>query len=635
MKLKPNTQLQGGVYTIVKTLGSGGFGITYLVESGSKKLCVKEFFPGDYYTRGENGIDVRVISERFGHDMMRYRAKFRKEALNIARFNVDNIVRIHDVFDENNTSYYVMDYIDGESLYDIVRNNGAPLSEARALRYIRQAASALSHIHSHNTVHLDIKPNNIMIRRHDDMAMVIDFGLSKHFNEDGTPSSTTPGGFSRGYTPLEMYQTQVERMFLPTTDIYSLGATLYTLLTGAVPPEATEIPLNGLPRMPDTISAATRNAIIRAMQPNPAHRPQTIEEFLTLLNGDEIPDITKVIDEPPVKNGASHDNTSDIETEVEHSDTPAVRKVREAIKSHFAEAGRRGIVIGTNKSEKLITEIFVDGNIFLRICSVANGMGRCSMYAKSQVVLESVTKLVNEGKFAMSLGKEYKYGNNPQQLIQAIGNVVNGLSGRLTEKQIVAKTEVENRGVKLGLDVFLRALLIPGLFALLAVVLIDIDHPSFGAVMCAGPAFIFALIFMSLLMGDRRKNTLKAKIPFLIISLFFLIFIIFGVIDRWMMVLKDYGWGCLEWDLSHEGFFTLAVYGGLSLVYLIITSVIKYSEYKKLSVVTAIISIIAIVIGIFLFGEIYHKDMFTGPYCFLIAPLVLLCFIDRRRITVK
>ena len=633
MKLKPNTQLQGGVYTIVKTLGSGGFGITYLVESGSKKLCVKEFFPGDYYTRGENGIDVRVISERFGHDMMRYRAKFRKEALNIAHFNVDNIVKIHDVFDENNTSYYVMDYIDGESLYDIVRNNGAPLSEARALRYIRQAASALSHIHSHNTVHLDIKPNNIMIRRHDDMAMVIDFGLSKHFNEDGTPSSTTPGGFSRGYTPLEMYQTQVERKFLPSTDIYSLGATLYTLLTGTVPPEATEIPLNGLPKMPDTISATTRNAIIRAMQPNPAHRPQTIEEFLTLLNGD----IIEVIYELPVENGASHDNTSDIETEVEHSDTPAVRKVREAIKSHFAEAGRRGIVIGTNKSEKLITEIFIDGNIFLRICSAANGMGRCSMYAKSQVVLESVTKLVNEGKFAMSLGKEYKYGNNPQQLIQAISNVVNGLSGRLTEKQIVTKTEIEHRGVKLGLNVFLRALLIPGLFALLAFVLIHIDHPRIGAHMCTGPAFIFALIFMSSLIGDRRKNTLKAKIPFLIISLFFLIFIIFGVIDRWMIVLRDLGWGWREWELSYKGFFTLAVYGGLSLVYLIITSVIKYSEYKKLSVVTAVISIIAIVIGIFLVGEAYKDgdDMFTGPYCFLIAPLILLCFIDRRRITVK
>ena len=402
MELKPNTQLQEGVYTIIKTLGSGGFGITYLAESGSKRLCIKEFFPGDYYTRCENGTDARVISERFSKDMKRYRTKFRKEALNIARFNVDNIVKIHDVFDENNTSYYVMDYIDGESLYDIVRNNGAPLSEARALRYIRQAATALAHIHSQNTVHLDIKPNNIMIRRRDDMAMVIDFGLSKHFDEDGTPSSTTPGGFSRGYTPLEMYQTQKERKFLPSTDIYSLGATLYTLLTGVVPPEATEIPLNGLPKMPETISATTRNAIIRAMQPNPNHRPQTIDEFVALLDGDEIPDITEVIDEPPVEEDTHLDANAnrgvqdDVHAEDDAHDTPALRKIKDAITKHFDEAGRRGLIINTNKKDRLITEIFVEDKLFLRIISRANAIGQYRVYAKSQTVVEIVTKIVNQ-----------------------------------------------------------------------------------------------------------------------------------------------------------------------------------------------------------------------------------------------
>lgn len=644
MELKPNTQLQEGVYTIIKTLGSGGFGITYLAESGSKRLCIKEFFPGDYYTRCENGTDARAISERFSKDMKRYRTKFRKEALNIARFNVDNIVKIHDVFDENNTSYYVMDYIDGESLYDIIRNNGAPLSEARALRYIRQAATALAHIHSQNTVHLDIKPNNIMIRRRDDMAMVIDFGLSKHFNEDGTPSSTTPGGFSRGYTPLEMYQTQKERTFLPSTDIYSLGATLYTLLTGVVPPEATEIPLNGLPKMPETISATTRNAIIRAMQPNPNQRPQTIDEFVALLDGDEIPDITEVIDEPPVEEDTHLDANAnrgvqdDVHAEDDAHDTPALRKIKDAITKHFDEAGRRGLIINTNKKDRLITEIFVEDKLFLRIISRANAIGQYRVYAKSQTVVEIVTKIVNQGKTSISLDKEYSVGNAPQKLIQSLSTIISEIGWRLNDRHITVKTEVEHAGSRIVFDVLLWSAMLPGLFALIAWTLINIDHPNIGAVMCSGPAFSLALIFLSIFRGNREPAIVKIKSIAAVVSLFFLIFILFGVIDRWMIYDNsdyDYAW-LASWRMSGDGKATLIVYAISLCVYFIAMVYIKFKQYVKWGYILAIIGVSypLYVTGI-ANGWGYSSEEVFITYLIILIPLVLLSFIDRKRYKIE
>lgn len=297
MNLQPNTLLQGGKYRIEKVLGQGGFGITYLgLQTGlERKVTIKEFFMKEYCNRNEATSDVSIGSQGSYELVERFRAKFIKEARLIAAIDNPHIVRIHDIFEENETAYYVMEYIDGGSLKNLVTQQGA-LTENEALGYIRQAAEALNYIHSQKILHLDIKPANILLR-HGKEIVLIDFGISKRYDKDGGQTSTTPIGISKGYAPMEQY-SGVDN-FTPCTDIYSLGATLYYLLTGLVPPEANEVNDNGLPALPATISSTTRQVIEQAMQPRRKDRPQTIQEFLELLKNTnhEVDDTTIVIEE--------------------------------------------------------------------------------------------------------------------------------------------------------------------------------------------------------------------------------------------------------------------------------------------------------------------------------------------------
>lgn len=154
--------------------------------------------------------------------MGRFKEKFIKEAKTIARLDHPNIIHIHDVFVENNTAYYVMEYIEGESLGDVVRRCG-PLAEKDAVEYIRAVASALDYIHQRRIMHLDIKPANVMLRKEDNRAILIDFGLSKQYDAEGNQTSSTPLGISAGYAPMEQYQQGGVQEFSPETDIYSLG----------------------------------------------------------------------------------------------------------------------------------------------------------------------------------------------------------------------------------------------------------------------------------------------------------------------------------------------------------------------------------------------------------------------------
>ena len=284
--LAAGTELKGGDYRIISTLGRGGFGVTYLAEQTGmqRKVCIKEFFPKDYYRRDEDTSHVVLEADSFGPMMERFKDKFLKEARTIARFKHPNIIAIYDIFEENDTAYYVMEYIEGRSLKSLVVANGA-LGERDAVGYITQVASALEYVHSRNTVHLDVKPDNVMLSDEDGSAVLIDFGLSKHYDGAGEQTSTTPVGISRGYAPMEQYQTAGVTTFRPATDIYSLGATLFTLVTGAVPPEASVVNEEGLPTLPKSLSAGVRSAIERSMQSRIKDRPQSIAEFMQLLNG--------------------------------------------------------------------------------------------------------------------------------------------------------------------------------------------------------------------------------------------------------------------------------------------------------------------------------------------------------------
>lgn len=289
--LKTNAVLQNGKYRIEGVLGQGGFGITYLASQVAlnRKVTIKEFFMKELCNRDEQTSQVSVPSMGSVDTVARFRAKFVKEAQTIAALNNPHIIHIHDIFEENGTAYYVMDYLSGGSLSDLVQRNGV-LAEATALGYIRQVADALSYIHARNINHLDIKPSNVLIDGSGN-AVVIDFGLSKRYDETGSQTSTTPVGISHGFAPLEQYQPGGVSTFSPTTDIYSLGATLYKLLSGQTPPNATALLEADLDLSRLSASPSTKAAIAAAMQPKRKGRPQTVEAFIAMLDEKVAPSV--------------------------------------------------------------------------------------------------------------------------------------------------------------------------------------------------------------------------------------------------------------------------------------------------------------------------------------------------------
>ena len=286
--LPVGSSLQKGKYVILKALGQGSFGITYLAKTKFEakgplgavfvdaKVAIKEFFMSDY--SGRQGTSVSC-SGSLHADYMR---KFRREAEHLSHFHHDNIVRVLELFEENNTLYYVMEYIEGGSLNDhIPQNIGLP--EQETLSLARQVGEALSYMHGQKALHLDLKPGNIMLRD-DGRPVLIDFGLTKQYTDEGEPeSSTTIGLGTRGYAPMEQANYQKDKTFAPTLDIYAFGATIFKMLTGLTPPEADRIFNEGFPISWLTerkVSDATIQMVQKCMAPRKADRYQTIDAVL-------------------------------------------------------------------------------------------------------------------------------------------------------------------------------------------------------------------------------------------------------------------------------------------------------------------------------------------------------------------
>jgi len=317
MHLKNGTSLQNGRYRIESVLGQGGFGITYLAVQSvlNRKVAIKEFFMKDLCNRDVDTFQVSVPSVGSKELVEKFKNKFIKEAQTIAGLNNPHVIRIYDVFEENGTAYYVMEYHGGGSLADFVKT-GDSLPERQALHYIRQIADALQYIHERKMNHLDVKPGNVLLDD-DGNAVLIDFGLAKRYDAEGNQTSTTPVGISHGYAPFEQYKKGGVGTFSPATDIYSLGATLYRFITGKTPPEADVVGEEGLPPFPKHISSSTAEAITQSMQLLRKDRPQTVADFLALLDAPSVdaPEIT-VIDKPTAheddteKNGKTDNNGS-------------------------------------------------------------------------------------------------------------------------------------------------------------------------------------------------------------------------------------------------------------------------------------------------------------------------------------
>lgn len=284
MQLKPNTELQGGKYRIIRVLGQGGFGITYLAEHTmlDKQVAIKEFFTKEYCGRDETTSHITIGTLNSKELVGQLRNKFIKEAKNISKLHHLNIITIHDIFEENDTAYYVMEYVNGASLSEMIKENGA-INESSAIKFIHKIGEAVEYMHSLNMNHLDVKPANIMIRKSDGEPILIDFGLSKQYDASGGQTSTTPIGISHGFAPIEQYRPGGVSTFSPQTDIYALGATLFNLITGNVPPHYSDILEEGLPELPSNISQKIVDAIEHAMEIKRNKRPSSVKQFFDEL----------------------------------------------------------------------------------------------------------------------------------------------------------------------------------------------------------------------------------------------------------------------------------------------------------------------------------------------------------------
>jgi len=280
--------LQSGKYTIERVIGAGGFGITYYARHNGlgHYFAIKEFFISAYCMRNSvqktvmlQGIDPAVYDK--------YRQKFIEEAQILARLDHQNIVKVTDIFQENNTAYIVMPFIEGQTLQQLVTQKGR-LDYDTAVNYIAQLSEAVDYIHQRDILHRDIKPDNIIITPAD-KAILIDFGSAREFIHDKTQQHTSI--FTQGYAPLEQYSTSSKKGSY--SDIYSLGATFYFALTGQKPMDAATRTMESMPEpkaFVPSIPYEANRTILKAMSLKTENRQQRIGEFMDdLLNTEKNP----------------------------------------------------------------------------------------------------------------------------------------------------------------------------------------------------------------------------------------------------------------------------------------------------------------------------------------------------------
>lgn len=270
------TKLCGGRYMILQEIGFGGFGKTYKAKyigvdckEFARTVAIKEFFDNQFQKRAFGTTEVINSSSQI-KNINKVRNKFFREAEKIREFSdCDNIIKVHEVFDENNTSYYSMEYIDGKNLRDYVPDNAA-LDETEAVNIIRQVANALKRMHSAKMLHLDVKHSNIMIAK-DGRVVLVDFGTAHRNLEKISDCTSVPNIRSRGFSPCEDIESADE-----TYDIYSLGRTLLFML-GGVTKDGDDS------EMKTPVTKELWQCIEKATQKDRKCRPQSIDEFLKML----------------------------------------------------------------------------------------------------------------------------------------------------------------------------------------------------------------------------------------------------------------------------------------------------------------------------------------------------------------
>lgn len=277
------TTLSFGKYVIDSVIGIGGFGITYAAHHNvlGTRYAIKELFVSGRSVRDNNHFTVQLQNLEEAK-YAKIRKRFFDEAQTLTKLDNPHVVKVLDVFEEYNTAYIVMEYVSGETLYKKIQRNG-PIAFRDAVNYIAQLGEAVGYIHSKHILHRDIKPDNVIITP-EEQVVLIDFGSARTFVHDEVQNHTTI--ITQGYAPIEQYSSTAKKGNY--TDIYALGATLYYVLTGIRPLEATSRISEQIksPReLKSEIPEEVNHTIMKAMAIKPENRYQSIEEFMTDLVG--------------------------------------------------------------------------------------------------------------------------------------------------------------------------------------------------------------------------------------------------------------------------------------------------------------------------------------------------------------
>ena len=290
--LLPGSILQDR-YIVGKVLGYGGFGVTYLAWDGKleQKVAIREYLPAEFSTRMPGQTDVTVFSGVKNEQFHAGLKKFVDEAKRVGKFqNEPGIVKIFDTFEENSTAYIVMEYLEGETLSAYLKREGT-VPEDKAVEMLMPVMQSLIHVHEEGLLHRDIAPDNIFLTKSGE-AKLIDFGASRYATTSHSRSLTVI--VKPGYSPEEQYRSRSDQG--SHTDVYSLSATMYKMITGKTPPDAMERRAKYENKNKDilvephklnkSISRGREVAILNAMNVRIEDRTPDIASFINELNAD-------------------------------------------------------------------------------------------------------------------------------------------------------------------------------------------------------------------------------------------------------------------------------------------------------------------------------------------------------------
>lgn len=347
--LPEGTSLLGGQYRIKSYLSSGGFGITYLAQDSlERNVVIKECFPEALCSRRNKTVVAR--SHKCTNEFYELVKMFVREARSLSRLDHPNIVGVHQIFEDNETAYMALDYVEGTNLLALIDDPKTRFTPAQVVELTRTLLDAISAVHDADMLHRDISPDNILLDR-DGNPILIDFGAAREEAKKKSRAVSALLVVKDGYSPQEFYISG--GMQGPSSDLYSLAATLYHVITGRIPPNS-QVRLSALAgHKPDPYIPLTRHtvgyqpAFLRAIDLTlnvfPNDRPQTARDWLSLIDGTftgsvtSLSDLQEVISDlvTEVAKNIDQDSKEELEEETEIQALPVQEKPIEPEKDRW------------------------------------------------------------------------------------------------------------------------------------------------------------------------------------------------------------------------------------------------------------------------------------------------------------